>query len=206
MNEPAVYALGGYAAGVTPPGVQDLKRSMQVMIHLMQAHGLAYHAIKAKQPRSLVSFAHHLRSFKPGNILNPLDHLGSYISSQVFNWSWFETIQSGRVEMWIPGIFKFYESAPESLGALDYLGFNYYSRDVHRNAIHLKTTQDTDVRPTAGRARTKGHANARSTSKLPVSEQSHLEPDEERVKKSRNRAKTRDFCNSEKYRRPVSIP
>jgi beta-glucosidase len=129
MNEPAVYALGGYGAGLTPPGVQDLKRCLHVMINLMKAHGAAYHVIKGASSQNRVSFAHHLRAFSPRNILNPLDHIGVKLADEIFNWSWYQSIQTGKIQISIPGFFYFNETCPESLGAMDYLGFNYYSRD-----------------------------------------------------------------------------
>jgi len=129
MNEPAVYALGGYGAGLMPPGLKDLKKFLHVLINLMKAHGSAYHTIKALQPNSQVSFAHHLRVFSPKNKMNPLDLFGTKIADEIFNWSWYQTIQSGKIQIHVPTVLKFYEECPAALGAMDYLGFNYYGRD-----------------------------------------------------------------------------
>jgi beta-glucosidase len=130
LNEPVVYALGGYAAGLTPPGVKDLKRTMQVTINMLKAHGRAYHALKSKNSNLRVSFAQHMRTFKPKNIFSPLDYYGCSIANEILNWSWFKTILTGKIRVFIPTVFKAFEEAPECLGALDFIGLNYYSRDL----------------------------------------------------------------------------
>lgn len=130
MNEPVVYALGAYGAGVTPPGIKSLPRALKTVGLLMKAHGDAYHVLKAGDPKSQVSFAHHLRVFSARRSISPTDHLMRKLADQVFNWSWYQAIQTGRIQINVPGVFKFEESNPSSFGALDYVGFNYYSRDL----------------------------------------------------------------------------
>jgi beta-glucosidase len=130
LNEPVVYAVIGYSAGLTPPGVRDHSRSMRVSVNMLRAHGRAYHAIKNLNSQVRVSWAQHLRVFTPRFKYSPIDVWASRIAGEVMNWSWYRTIQSGKVNINIPTIFKANEECPECLGAMDFIGFNYYSRDV----------------------------------------------------------------------------
>lgn len=130
LNEPIVYAVGGYAAGLTPPGVRDLKRTMNVIVNMLKVHGRVYHALKILDPQSRVSFAKHLRVFTPKNKFSPLDRWGARIVDEVMNWSWYKTIQTGKIKIHIPLVFSADEECPECLGAMDYIGFNYYGRDL----------------------------------------------------------------------------
>lgn len=130
LNEPVAYAVIGYAAGLTPPGVEDYSRAMRVSVNLLRAHGQAYHAIKNQDPQSHISWAQHLRVFTPKNRFSPLDHWGAWVADEVMNWSWYKTIQTGKININIPGLFRANEESPECLGAMDFIGFNYYSRDI----------------------------------------------------------------------------
>jgi beta-glucosidase len=130
MNEPVVYALGAYGVGLTPPGIKSLPRALQTIGCLMKAHGESYHALKAGDSKAQVSFAHHLRVFTPKHGFSPADHLMQRLADKVFNWSWYQAIQTGRIQINVPTIFKFEEPNPSCFGALDYVGFNYYSRDL----------------------------------------------------------------------------
>ncbi len=129
INEPLVYALGGYAAGLTPPGIKDFKRMMQVTINLLRSHGRAYHAIKNQDGNARISFAQHLRGFSPKNVFSLSDWVGARTADLVFNWSWYETILSGKIKIYAPGIFSAEEECPECLGAMDFLAINYYGHD-----------------------------------------------------------------------------
>jgi beta-glucosidase len=130
LNEPVVYALGGYAAGVTPPGVKDFKRTMNVVVNMLKVHGRVYHALKILDPQARVSFAQHLRVFTPKNKFSPFDRWGAHVADEVMNWSWYKTIQTGKIKIHIPLMFSADEECPECLGAMDYIGFNYYSHDL----------------------------------------------------------------------------
>jgi len=130
LNEPHIYSLAAYAAGLTPPGFRDLKLSMKVIVNLLRAHGLSYHIIKSHSPLAQVSFAQHMRAFTPKKWYSPLDRWGAFIADHVVNWSWYEAFISGKVRLKIPGMVSAEESLPECLGAIDFLGINYYSRDL----------------------------------------------------------------------------
>lgn len=130
LNEPVVYAMAAYGAGLTPPGIRDLKRTFRVVANLMHAHGLAYRELKKLDPTSSVSFAHHLRVFTPKNWFNPMDHFAAYVADKFFNWSWYETEKTGKIRIHVPFLVKIKEDCKECVDSLDYLGFNYYGRDL----------------------------------------------------------------------------
>ena len=134
MNEPSVYALGGYGAGITPPGVADIKRAIKVMANLMRAHARVYHALKSLNPEARVSFAHHMRVFNPKYSLSPLDQGAAHAAWNIMDWAWLDAIKNGRIQLKVPLMAHLDEPCPECLGALDYISINYYTRDL----IHLK--------------------------------------------------------------------
>lgn len=150
LNEPVVYALGAYAAGLTPPGVKDIKRALKVIVNLIRAHSKVYHVLKSQSAQFQVSFAQHLRVFTPKNKLSPLDQWGAKIASEVLNWAWYKTIQSGKIHVKVPTIFEITEESPASLGAMDFLGFNYYGRDLisvnpfSKEKFHISTPKNAE--------------------------------------------------------------
>jgi beta-glucosidase len=149
LNEPVVYALAAYAAGLTPPGYQDLGRALKVIVNLMKAHGEAYQVLKEIQPVSTISFAHHLRAFSPRSRFSPLDLWASFTANEIFNWAWYTSIETGQIRVKIPGIFNVEEECAACKGALDYLGFNYYSRDLISVDIFSKNKFIVSVPPAA---------------------------------------------------------
>lgn len=130
LNEPVVYAVVGYSAGMTPPGVKDHARAMRVSVNLLRAHGQAYHAIKNLNSKAFIGWAQHLRVFTPKRKFFPLDVWGASVADEVMNWSWYKTIQTGKIDINIPSVFRAKEECPECLGAMDFLGLNYYTRDI----------------------------------------------------------------------------
>jgi beta-glucosidase len=150
LNEPVAYAVIGYAAGLTPPGIQEHSRAMQVSVNMLKAHGQVYHAIKNLNPKAQISWAQHLRVFTPKNPYSPLDRWGAKVADEVMNWSWYKTIQTGKIKINIPTIFNANEECPECLGAMDYIGFNYYGRDIlsvnlfRKQKFFLTTSDDTE--------------------------------------------------------------
>jgi beta-glucosidase len=135
VNEPMVHIAGGYFAGLTPPGKNDLMSAMPPLEGLLHAHASAYHALHsaAKSQGDLpirVGIAHHLRVFDPDSIFNPLDAMAARTLDTAFNWLFGDAIETGRLKLFIPFILNINKEIPGLKGTQDFIGINYYTRDM----------------------------------------------------------------------------
>lgn len=139
INEPMITLALGYMGGLQPPGrkggIDDLHKPL---VNMIRAHAFAYHAMKerfeelsGKSGATLrIGVAHHLRVFDPESSWSPID---SYLASrfdQAFNWAFLETLETGQLRYSLPMSKDVDESIGEAAGTQDFLGINYYSRDM----------------------------------------------------------------------------
>ena len=125
INEPNVYANCAYIEGTFPPGKHDNDAAYRVMLNLLRGHAAAYRIIHELQPEAQVGTCINFRSFKPARSWNPLDTLVAGQLHKVFNDSFASATTSGK--------FTFLNkttSIPEALKTQDFVGVNYYSRDL----------------------------------------------------------------------------
>jgi beta-glucosidase len=125
VNEPNVYAVMGYAAGVFPPGKHDLKLTMRVMANMIRAHAVAYRVIHELQPEARVGYALAYRPMVPRMKWSPLDQLMRNIRYNGFNMGFPSAISTGVMKSPVGN-----QNIPEAKGTQDYLGLNYYSVDT----------------------------------------------------------------------------
>lgn len=130
INEPTVSMLTAYIVGVSPPGVKDIKRAPIVLANFLKAHALAYHKIHERYPHALVSFAHHMRIFDPNSEGNPFDSMVAGFINDFWNHQFLRSIMEGRIVFHIPFLTDYHEEFPALKGTLDYIGLNYYTRDL----------------------------------------------------------------------------
>jgi beta-glucosidase len=130
INEPTVNMLSGYVVGVGPPGIQDFKKAPVVLANMLKAHARAYHAIHRFDPKARVSIAHHARVFDPYRSWHPADQLAASLIHDFWNHQFIRSIRDGKISFSIPTVVSYDEDAPEIKGTLDYLGINYYTRDL----------------------------------------------------------------------------
>ncbi len=126
INEPVVYALLGYVDGRFPPGKHNLGLALDVLTNLVQAHAAAYHAIHEIQSGARVGFAHNVRLFDPARPGFPLDRMAAGLQDRLFNASFLEALLTGQ--LWFP--LGRSRRIPQAAGTLDYIGLDYYTRDL----------------------------------------------------------------------------
>jgi beta-glucosidase len=136
INEPNVFLINGYARGIWPPGKNNIAAMFKAMRHIVTAHIQSYreiHRIRAERKfagETMVGVAHHLRVFDPedNKFKNKIPaKLIQYVSQDLF------------LASMAYGKFIF----PLGLGGYpfgrgkfcDFLGINYYSRDMIRLAF-----------------------------------------------------------------------
>lgn len=126
INEPNIYVFG-YLGGVFPPGKNDLKVATQVYANLLRGHARAYQTIHTIQPQASVGVAISYRSFRPEHSWSLLDKQVVGFQNRMFNDVFMNTLINGRLDMLLHKI-----NVPEAVNTLDYVGINYYTRDIVR--------------------------------------------------------------------------
>lgn len=126
INEPDVFAFSAYIEGAFPPGKQDLSAALRVLLHMVRAHGRAYHIIHELQPEARVGTALHYRGFEPATWL-PVDRWTAKVYHALFNDLFPRALMDGRFNAIVKR-----ERVPEAAGTQDFLGVNYYTTEKVR--------------------------------------------------------------------------
>jgi beta-glucosidase len=113
INEPNVLAAHAYLLGVWPPAVKSARLAWLAQRSLLRAHDAAYRALKdARGDAVQVGIAHHLRAIEPERPGKRRDRAAAALFARVFNDAFVRTVIERRTQ--------------------DFLGINYYSRDLVR--------------------------------------------------------------------------
>jgi beta-glucosidase len=124
INEPAVYATMGYLAGIFPPGTTDLRAYARVMRHILMAHAIAYHTLKAAHPEARVGLVKNLPVFNPADPNSLLDRRAAAFQDRAFNGFMLEALRTGRLARPL-GDGKVF---PGLAGSTDFWGVNFYNQ------------------------------------------------------------------------------
>ena len=131
LNEPQVTAFAGHQAGLHPPGLKSTGAALSAAHRLLLAHRAGADAVRAADSAASVGIALNLW---PAHPAGPKDEEAARIADGAAN-RWFLDPLFGRG---YPAdvVERYGELAPPPLdgydGALDFLGVNYYSRQVVR--------------------------------------------------------------------------
>ncbi len=127
MNEPVILALMGYLMGEWPPGKQALPTALRVIRHQARGHAFAYRELHDRIPGNpLVSFVKYLRPFDAWRPWFPLDRLAAGILDRIMNWPVLDALHDGRFR---PPI-GWWDRLDEAADSMDYIGIDYYGRDM----------------------------------------------------------------------------
>lgn len=135
INEPMVNVLGGYYEGIIPPGEKrELSGIVPVLKGLLVAHADAYQVLhqlaKTRGAAVRVGMAHHLRTFDPAVLTDPLDETATALAEQAWNWTIPDALETGRLQMSLLWMVSEDEVIPGLAGTQDFLGMNYYTGDL----------------------------------------------------------------------------
>lgn len=125
VNEPVGWAFSAYVSGIWPPGGRSIVRGLRALNQLARAHAAAYRIIHLAQPAALVGFANYFRLFDPANATSPFDRFVARRQDRFVNGSFLDAVTLGRVRA-----FPWIAEIPEAAGTLDFVGVNYYTRDL----------------------------------------------------------------------------
>ena len=128
FNEPNVYVYQSFIQGYWPPQGRDFNGGARVFRNLLRAHAAAYTELKTGPhgASAQVGVAQHMRVFQPWRKWSPLDRAAAALPDAGFN-HWFLRACTDGFAGFPLG---FRERVPEAAGTLDYIGLNYYSRDM----------------------------------------------------------------------------
>lgn len=130
INEPNVYAVGGYFGGGWPPGQRSMTRTLRVMEHLAYCHIRAYEIIHQMRRElgfadTRVSFANHMRVFAPKDPRNPCHRLCADVGRYLFQGALSSAMMLGDFR------WPLHNRGHLPRGAYaDFLGVNYYARST----------------------------------------------------------------------------
>ncbi|MEK6612926.1 MAG: family 1 glycosylhydrolase [Gemmatimonadota bacterium] len=130
VNEPQVQMYQGYVAGIWPPGVKDNALAVKAFEGLLRAHGRAALALRQGDADAQIGVASNMIVFEPSNRWNLLEHIVAGMVSNGFNWSFNESIDKGQLLFRMPGFPALDQPAPELKGTIDWVGINYYRRNL----------------------------------------------------------------------------
>jgi len=157
INEPNVLVAKGYLAGQWPPGARDPRRAALALAALMRAHGLMARALRDNDRidadgdgrATRVGIAQNLRIFDPYSA-NPVDGIVAGAADDFYNQAFLDAVTLGRVRVVLPQVIDIDEPFPDLAGSLDYLGVNYYTRDLvvgHLSGPNVYTPASSPDRP-----------------------------------------------------------
>ncbi|MCI0511689.1 GH1 family beta-glucosidase [candidate division KSB1 bacterium] len=156
-NEPAVTAFQGHYQGILAPGMRDLKIALQVVHHLLVSHGLAVAALRENiGAKGKIGIALNLTPVYP---LTESKSDREAAENCFLSYSgWFlDALFHARYPEKIVACYQPQNLMPQIqpgdwdliAGPLDFLGLNYYTREVVRQAIGANVWGFQHVKPPA---------------------------------------------------------
>jgi beta-glucosidase len=136
LNEPLAYAYQGYIEGAWPPGHKgDYVLAFEAIRNMLEGHAQAYKSIHEAIKDARVSFTVHWIPFVARNKLSPLDTVSRFMRDEIFNHVWMRAVETGNLQFPPPliaekRIRRITGIIPDLKGTVDYLGINYYTRQV----------------------------------------------------------------------------
>ncbi len=132
VNEPEVLSIAGYMEGSWPPGRSgDIGGFFKSLSILAEAHIEIVRAFRTSHPELKFSIAKNYMVFEPKN--PKLDSKLAATADRMYNRQILDALTTGVLRFGIPDISeKTYKTVklPEGRSSLDYMGINYYSRQI----------------------------------------------------------------------------
>lgn len=121
------YAVNGYYTGTRPPYIQDMQRSQQVLMNMLDAHVRAYKAMKAVAPELQVGTTINSYELEPVNYYNPAERIKCAIGNSMAQDAVYNFFKDGTYACWIPFMAQAHYENREAPTSVDWIGLNYYS-------------------------------------------------------------------------------
>ena len=131
INEPEVYSVMGYFAGVFPPGYKSPQLTVEVLKNLLIAHTSVYHKLK-NMPNGLdcqIGLVKNIMQFDPYRKWHLLDWIVCIVTNKIYNGIALSYLKTGTININYPFFVKLYYSSNKAALATDFFGLNYYSHN-----------------------------------------------------------------------------
>ena len=149
INEPAVYVSQGYFNGVFPPGKKDPVLAGQVMKNLLSAHVAVFRHLKTL-PNGMnvqIGLVKNITQFDPLRRWHILDWYFSGILNDIFTNNTINLLTTGDFNFYLPGMANISYKNTDAIGAIDFIGLNYYSRWHVKGHLNTATPFTFETRP-----------------------------------------------------------
>ena len=139
INEPGVYAVMGYFAGIFPPGKKEPQLAVEVLKNLLISHSTVYNTIKnlPNGKESKIGLVKNIMQFDPYRRWHILDWLVCRVTSKIYNDIVLSYLKQGTIKINYPFFVKMNYKSNNAKLATDFFGLNYYSHS------HLKFKFDS---------------------------------------------------------------
>ena len=120
----------GYFAGVFPPGKKNPVLAGVVLENLLYAHTKTYKHLKSLNDgdKVQIGLVKNIFQFDPLRRWHLLDWFYSKVLNNVFTQSSLDYFKRGQATFSLPGMVKRKMINNDAIGAMDFIGLNYYSR------------------------------------------------------------------------------
>lgn len=117
-----------------PPGGGGLHKARDAAVNSLCARAAAYRTLHEAQPNAHAGLAANLHLFDPARPHQGLDRLVAGVTDRVYNWAYLDALRDGVLRVGRP------VQLPEAAGTLDFIGVNYYSRDLVQFDLRYRRT------------------------------------------------------------------
>jgi beta-glucosidase len=153
LNEPSVWTVFGYALGAWPPGKKnDLRSLFHASHHQLLAHARLVEAFSSYSAGGRIGLAHHYSWVTPFDAENSRDVEAAAFMDDATNGIYMDSIFHGRyperivkrMGRFLPKGFD--KDLPSMKKPGDFIGINYYSRDVYKYSFFQPYTRAKGMR------------------------------------------------------------
>ena len=139
INEPSVFVSQGYFNGIFPPGKKDPVLAATVLENLLFAHTKTYKHLKSLNggDNAQIGLVKNIFQFDPLRRWHILDWAFSKVLNNVFTHSTLDYFKKGYSTFSLPGMVKKHMENNDAVGAMDFIGLNYYSRMHVKGQVNL---------------------------------------------------------------------
>ena len=152
INEPEVYSVMGYFAGVFPPGKKNVQLTARVHKNLLIAHTRVYYELKNMKngDNARIGIVKNVMQFDPSRRWHLLDWIACRITDVVYNKMSLSFLQTGKIKINIPFLLKLSYYDKKAIKATDFFGLNYYSHvnlkfQLHNHEFFTNTYPKNDT-------------------------------------------------------------
>jgi beta-glucosidase len=132
LNEPNVQMYLGYLEGVWPPGRRSPQEAVAAFAGMLRAHAAAARAVRDHDRQGQVGVVVNMVAFDPASRWLLTDWLAAREAGEAYNWAFLHSIATGRMRLSAFGLPELDEPLPALSGSVDFVGINYYRRELAR--------------------------------------------------------------------------